>query len=210
MATVRFSSALQDQIRANARAKMEPAIKRAKESRPDAATWGPRIYDTMFSDVLPILNQVPKGWLNYRENIHVVGVGMTQCSLEFGLGGPRPWPMVMWATDKFAKKVQYRDEVTLTDHPDWQELKAEVDAYVHRVRTAEERRNEFVDAVNKVINAYTTLAPALKAWPPLWDLIPEDVKDRHRQVAERTKREVELDVDLNKLTALSTAAKLGV
>jgi hypothetical protein len=189
---------------------MEPAIKRAKESRPDSATWGPRIYNTMFSDVLGIINQVPKGWLNHREGITVVGVGTTQCSLEFGFGGSRPWPLTVLSSDKFAKKQVYRDDIVLTDHPDWQELKVEIEAYVARVKAAEERQAEFIEAVKKVINAYSTLAPALKAWPPLWDLIPEDVKDRHREVKERTKNAVELDVDLTKLTALSTAAKLGI
>jgi hypothetical protein len=64
--------------------------------------------------------------------------------------------------------------------------------------------------VKKVTEAYSTLAPALKAWPPLWDLIPEDVKNTHRKIVERTKNDVVLDVDIGKLTALSTAAKFGI
>jgi len=212
MATVRFSKELQDSIRAGARSKMGPAIKRALESRPDAATWGPRIYDIMFSDVLPILNQVPADWLNTQDAFEVVNVSGIKCPLQFSLGGSRPWPMSVPNTDKFSKSAHsYRiNEVVLKEHPDWQELKAEVEAYLLRVRAASARQAEFVEMVNKVINAYSTLAPALKAWPPLWDLIPEDVKDRHRKVVERTKGDVDLDVDFNKLTALSTAAKLGV
>jgi hypothetical protein len=54
------------------------------------------------------------------------------------------------------------------------------------------------------------LAPALKAWPALWELIPDDVKEKHREVKERSKGGIDLDVDLNKLTAVSTAAKFGV
>lgn len=212
MATVRFSKELTSMIRSAARTKMQPAIKRALESRPDAATWGPRIYDIMFSDVLPILNQVPADWLNTQDAFEVVNVSGIKCPLQFSLGGSRPWPMSVPNTDKFSKSAHsYRiNEVVLKEHPDWQELKAEVEAYLLRVRAAEARQAEFVEMVNKVINAYSTLAPALKAWPPLWDLIPEDVKDRHRKVVERTKEEVDLDVDFNKLTALSTAAKLGV
>jgi hypothetical protein len=41
-------------------------------------------------------------------------------------------------------------------------------------------------------------------------LIPENYKNKHRQVVEREKKEVKLDVDINKLTALSTAAKFGI
>jgi hypothetical protein len=64
--------------------------------------------------------------------------------------------------------------------------------------------------VYKICNTYSTLAPALKAWPPLWELIPENVKDTHRKIVERTKNDVVLDVDIGKLTALSTAAKFGL
>jgi hypothetical protein len=64
--------------------------------------------------------------------------------------------------------------------------------------------------VKKVCGAYTTLAPALKAWPPLWELIPENYKNKHREIKERVKNEVVLDVDIGKLTALSTAAKFGI
>jgi hypothetical protein len=41
-------------------------------------------------------------------------------------------------------------------------------------------------------------------------LIPEDVKDKHREIKVREKTEVVLDVDINKLTAMSTAAKFGI
>jgi hypothetical protein len=41
-------------------------------------------------------------------------------------------------------------------------------------------------------------------------LVPEDVKDKHREIKEREKKEVVLDVDVGRLTALSTAAKFGL
>jgi hypothetical protein len=64
--------------------------------------------------------------------------------------------------------------------------------------------------VTKVIEAHATLAPALKVWPPLWELIPDEYKDRHREIKVQGKKEVTIDVDLGKLTAMSTAAKFGV
>jgi hypothetical protein len=38
-------------------------------------------------------------------------------------------------------------------------------------------------------------------WPPLWDLIPEEYKNRHREVKEREKKEVAVDVDIGSMTA---------
>jgi hypothetical protein len=106
--------------------------------------------------------------------------------------------------------MSYGDSITLKDHLVWGEFHADVTAYQQRVAEAVKRREEFVDAVKSICNTYSTLAPALKAWPPLWDLVPEDVKDKHREIKERTKTEVVLDVDIGKLTAMSTAAKFGI
>jgi hypothetical protein len=100
--------------------------------------------------------------------------------------------------------------VNLKEHEMWHEFMQEVSAYVDRVKAACDRRNEFVDMVKQVVGTYTTLAPALKAWPALWDLIPEADKERHREVKERIKKDTTLDIDLNRLTAMATAAKLGV
>ena len=71
------------------------------------------------------------------------------------------------------------------------------------------KREEFTDGVGKVIGAYSTLAPALKAWPPLWDLLPDATKERHKEIVERVKKEVVVeDVDLSSMTTIATLAKL--
>jgi len=71
-----------------------------------------------------------------------------------------------------------------------------------------QKKTNFVNAVKEVITAHATLSPALKMWPPLWDLIPEEYKERHRQVVEREKKEVVVNVDLGTLTATVVAHKL--
>jgi len=70
-----------------------------------------------------------------------------------------------------------------------------------------------IEGVILKLNAYSTLAPALKAWPALWDLVPEDKKDKHREVVVRTKASdtaanLAEEVDLSKLTGHVTADKL--
>jgi hypothetical protein len=90
----------------------------------------------------------------------------------------------------------------------FEDIKAEAIAYMERVRVVRERKTMFVEQVKKIINAHATLAPALKLWQPLWDLIPEDYKERHRKVVERTKSDTQVDVDLGSLTATVVAHKL--
>lgn len=209
MATVRFSRELIERIEKNARAKMDPAVTRAKESRPDNK-WGQHIYDTLFLDVQSILTQLPAHWLRTTDNFAVAAIGGLDCSLDFKLSAPRPWPREFAASELARRSGYYDTNVELLDHPAWTDFRAEVVAYIERVKAATNRRTEFVSMVRTVCNAYSTLAPALKAWPALWELIPEDVKEKHRQVVEREKKEVKLEVDLNKLTAMSAAAKFGV
>lgn len=209
MATVRFSKELIERIVKQATAKMEPAVVKARETKPDAS-WGQRIYDILFLEAKPIISQVPAGWLKHTEQIGISEVGGRHCGMTFEFATPQPWPYEFVESELAKKRGSYGDSIVLKDHLVWGEFHAEVTAYHQRVQEAAKRRNEFVDAVKKICNTYSTLAPALKAWPPLWELVPEDVKDKHCEIKEREKKEVVLEVDLGKLTALSTAAKFGL
>jgi hypothetical protein len=212
MATVRFSEELKSEIRKNADRKMQPAVDRAYATRPDNS-WGSRIYNTMFSEYMPSLQTLPNEWFQMVEGFNVTKVGDTKADLEFKLGFEVKWPQSIPTTEYCEKCNEYyygSKRVKLTDNEVWTEFKQEVVAYNERVAQAKARQKEFIDMVLQIINAYTTLAPALKAWPALWELIPEEYKERHRKVVVKEKKEIELDVDLNKLTAMSAAAKFGV
>lgn len=209
MATVRFSKELIDRIEKQATAKMQPAIEKAQALKPDLS-WGQHIYDTLFLEVKPIISQVPAGWLRQIKSIQIDRIGERSCNMTFELATSQPWPHEFPRSELAHKTMSYGDGLTLKDHLVWGEFHADVTAYQQRVEEAAKRRDEFVEAVKKICDTYSTLAPALKAWPPLWDLIPEDVKDKHREIKERTKNEVVLDVDIGKLTAMSTAAKFGL
>jgi hypothetical protein len=59
------------------------------------------------------------------------------------------------------------------------------------------------------METYSTLAPAIKAWPALWDLVPDEAKERHKKVVERVKKDAsDVGVDLNSMTAAVTFSKL--
>jgi hypothetical protein len=209
MATVRFSKELIDSIEKAARAKMEPAVQRVREQKPDAS-WGQRIYDILFGDAQMALAQLPAGWVKTVDTISIEKVAGRHCDMAFSFVSPKPWPHQFIETELAKKEYSYRDAIVLKDHLVWGEFHAEVTAYHQRVQEVAKRRDEFVDMVKKVCGAYSTLAPALKAWPPLWELVPEATKDKHREIKVREKTEVVLDVDIGKLTALSTAAKFGL
>ena len=209
MATVRFSKELIERIVKQATAKMNPAVAKAREAKLDNS-WGQRIYDILFLEAKPFIAQAPAGWLRMVEQIKINSVGGVPCNMTFSFTTPQPWPYQFVETELAKKEPWNNDSIDLKDHLVWGEFYAEVVAYRQRVQEAEKRRDEFVEAVKKICNTYNTLAPALKAWPPLWELVPEDVKDKHYETKKREKKEVVLEVDLDKLTALSTAAKFGL
>jgi len=209
MATVHFNKELRSSIERIARAKMGPAVERVVMAKPDNS-WGQRIYDILFPEISKFAQSVPNGWLKTVESIEISRVGEAYCNMTFTLPCPMPWPYKFSDIGAAGLESRYGGAVALNDSPVWDEFRSEVAAYNERVDAARARHNEFLFAVRKICEAYSTLGPALKAWPPLWDLIPEDVKDKHRQVAVRGKKEVVLDIDVGKLTAMSAAAKFGL
>jgi hypothetical protein len=209
MATVRFSQALIDDILVQAKSKLQPAVTRAFESRPDHS-WGDKIYNTLFADELHLVKQLPSYWCKEVDHVHVDYVGGMGIEMKFNLSAPRPWPVAVIDTDLAHSNSYFAGRIALKNHLVWGELYAEAKAFLERVGAAQKRQDEFAESVKQVITTYTTLAPALKAWPPLWDLLDEHTKARHKEIKSSPKTVVTPDVDFDKLTAQITAAKLSV
>lgn len=207
MATVRFSKELQEEIIKNAKAVFDKQAQAAREAKPDEA-WGEKIYNILFGEHVPALNAVPQYFLSMTEKIKIEQVGGRSCNLEFKLNSPRPFPKE-FPNMELAKKAGYYDNaIALKDNLVWSEFFAEVAKWQEGMKVVDEKRRVFVEQVEKIINAHATLAPALKMWQPLWDLIPEEYKERHRKIVEREKKEVNVDVDLQSLTATVVAHKI--
>jgi len=185
MATVRFSQALTDDILATASKKLQPAVQRVYDSRPDHS-WGDKIYDKIFADDLHLVRQLPTYWCKAVDSILVDTVGGLNINMKFNLTTPQLWPASMVDNAVATTNVYSIGRVVLKDHLVWGELHAAASEYNKRV------------------------APALKAWPPLWDLLDQDTKSRHKEVKSSPKVTATPDVDFDKLTAQITAAKLIV
>ena len=140
MATVRFSKELIDRIEKQAKAKMEPAVVKARETKPDNS-WGQRIYDILFHEVKPIISQVPAGWLKHTKQIEISEVGGRHCGMTFEFATPQPWPYEFVETELAKKRSSYGDGITLKDHLVWGEFHAEVTAYHQRVQEAAKQRS---------------------------------------------------------------------
>lgn len=215
MATVRMSDELKNNITNNAKNMFADRIKAARESYSE--TWGQRIYDALLGIHVPAMNALPVGFFFMTNKISLTTWGDKPVHLEFQMNGSYPVPFT--APKDSGYDVQgnaYRhscemrvsasrimSDVALGD------INVEIMQWLDRIRVAEEQRDQFVSGVTNVLKVHTTLAPALRAWPPLWDLLPESTKNKHREVKERTnKGEVQIEADLGALTAMSTLIKL--
>ena len=211
MATVRITNELISDTLVMANRQFKPLIDKAEASRPDSAKWGPVIYDAIYGKYKDTMAALPKSYINYEEKIYINVVNGEGCALYFEFGGSRPAPA---ASDVRGIDTNYRgfDLGTTTDTQDqWVELAEELRQWRARIKDARQRRTDFVDGVEAVLKNHSTLAPALKEWAPLWDLLPERYRDKHKEVKERVvAQKTALDSDiLGKLTGAITAAKLG-
>ena len=207
MATVRFSQELKDAILSSAKATFSNQINAAQVFSPESVT-GDEIYFAAFGAYATIMEQLPQIYFEAQSEVRIRRVGGISIDKSFPFTEHRRWPYNVGKLNRILRPTElYGGGFNTTDDPFWQNLHAEAKAWNDKRIAIIKRRDEFVDSVKRVIEAHITLAPALKMWPPLWDLIPENYRNRHRQVVERTKQEVEVNVDLNRLTALATQAK---
>ena len=227
MATVRFSGQLQDDIIRNAGNMFDDNIKQAKNNYPD--DWGKKLYDSLFSaDIQAKMNALPQGYLGTVESLPLNGFKNAPedvwqsahakvdtwkyVDLDLKLPSRLPFPNKdTWqkAVDSGYYMNYSRNEIDY-NNPNFEWLHEPFKKYTQGIFNAEAKKAEFVAGVKSIITTYTTLAPALKAWQPLWDLLPEEAKERHKKITERpqAKTAQDIGVDLNSMTAQVTFNKL--
>ena len=206
MATVRFSDELKTEIISNAKALFSKRLQ-AYHNNPPAV--GDEVADRIFKDFMPIVAQLPKQFLSWIDDITIDSINGRTYGKQFKLSKHVPKPNSSLTTANAEIYDRYRLDVKLIGD-EWNDIQKQLDAWISNMAAVEQERDAFVEGVKKIIGMHTTLGPALKAWPPLWDLVPEGTKNRHRKVVERVKPEVaEVEVDLTALTGTITAAKFA-
>lgn len=70
----------------------------------------------------------------------------------------------------------------------------------------------FVTGVETILDSHSTLNAAVKAWPALWELVPEPAKDAMRSKANAAARAANskpaVKVDTDRMTAIMAASKI--
>jgi hypothetical protein len=197
-------------------------IDRAKADVP--SHWADKMYQSFFpADVIAKFDALPDyamstktgfdfdGFYNAPDDVYQTAAYRQKAyrcpdvTLEFSK--PMRWPSG-FDNAGTGFKMAWRGGSADYNDSRWAWLIPEFKEYTRKIFEQESKQASFIEGIDKLMVTYSTLAPALKAFPALWDLVDEETKERHKKVVERKSKSVELDVDLNSLTAAVTFSKL--
>ena len=209
MATVKFSGELRKPITDKAKEVFQKQIDVAKADYPKE--WADIIYERGMAEYSEHMNKLPVDFFQRFDTIILTSAGDTLLppSVKLHYTTPVALPYLWEAGGRIKGGSRWSiNEVSLPNDPIWTDIIQQVEEYKARIDTLEFKRDTFVSNVKQVIEAYETLAPALKVWTPLWDLLPEHTKERHKEIKTREKKEVNIDVDLSSMTSAVVMHKL--
>lgn len=215
MAVVRITQALRDQVVMQAKRIFDNKINAIQNmGLPDGWT-ADKIYDTAMAPWQQQIDALPECMFHRTTYIGVTDIGGVRPNLtRFELSAPRVVPQ-RFPKGHCVENMRHLD-------PAWWVLPNKEDSpfaeliAVYKERDAAiqqlvSKRDEFVQGVQKVLTANTTLAPALRMWPPLWDLLPDNAKEAHKRVVDKKPSEKQAEeLDVSSLTATLVATKMGL
>jgi len=156
--------------------------------------------------------------------MHFKSIFGTHANFSVTLPNNKPYPNML-PPDYYIERERFSAVPTYTVHDPlaykyytpssqindiWVKLQQHAEARNAARQAAIEERTTFVAGVQTVLDAHATLAPALKMWPALWDLLPDDARTKHKDPSKRAKPEkVELGVDVRSMTGVVVAHKLA-
>lgn len=210
MAVVRISQSLKDDIKRTARDMFDKRIREVRLAFEGNAEVNERIYSGLFTEQE---RQHIDGLKHLtEENISRFTVGEIngqQAGYTVDLGTNRPWISLSYEYKESGTGAKLSRYNVKLSGEQWDDLAEQCKARNDKVAKLTAERDEFVASIDKLLDRHTTLAPALREWKPLWELLPEEAKERHKKKVERkrspeqAKAELdELGVDLNKMTSV--------
>ena len=217
MATVRITDTLVGSVNKTIMDMYEKRLTAASETRqarvtPDADL----VYDKLFAPYLAHINALPEDFFVLADGFVITTVGGVKIDnpTVHTFRSPKKFPTRAAKLGDFDVASWGYPHSPRTAHlaihniVGWEDLFVAYQQLNTELQRIKDERETFRTGVHKVLRAHGTLAPALRAWPPLWDLLDENTKNKHREVTgPRTKAGASIDADLDKLTGLAAANK---
>jgi hypothetical protein len=211
MATVRFTNELIADIKRKARAPFDTKKGEMEKSK-NFDHWAHTIWKAIVREHETALLSLPAYWLSSSNRFSVrVATPGTSKYMYIHAHAQQSYPM--------PRDVKSNEDIECITPSGYIQLRPtseifkplieEVIEWMGQMEAVEKQRDTMIDGVEQLTKTYTTLGPALKAWPALWELLPDYAKTKHKDVVKREKVEPkELKADLTAMTSTMTVIRM--
>jgi len=176
---------------------------------------GDEIYDLTFGRWYNGMMSMPTEFFHWSSELTLSGVGNQSCNLILLLSAKKPFPSNFPDQPTFRRMPMcgQPSRIRLSSDDQWQSLEDALRTKAMALVEIESQRQTFTDTLRTLLSKHTTLASALKEWPPLWDYLSDEIKQRHSAPTVRNKKVVtdagpKPEVNTATLTALATLNKI--
>lgn len=173
-------------------------IEDIEKQKPDV---GDRIYELLYGPYLSRMEQLPATFFRKLDRIDTRFVGEEILGYSFKLSSVKLGSYSHPPGDN-VEASDYSDRVNIKRTPYTEEIVDAIVSWHKQKQELYEVRNQATDAVRRVMRANKSLAPAIKAFPPLVDLLPAVTRMKIDVPQHRLSSvQMELDPHLKRLAA---------
>lgn len=204
---VRISDKLKKEIVNNVHTLYGPMLDEVNKQRPDV---GDRLYEIMYGPYIEDMNKLPAYFMRTAKALETRIVDGLQTSITFSLSERRrignTHPM-----EGPVRDAGYADKIVIDRTPETEEVLNIIVAWQKQKLEVVARRDAGAKAITRVLNNFKSLAPAIKMFPPIVDLLPAYVRIKVSVPQHRlTSAAMELDPALKQLATDIAVSKLTI
>lgn len=170
-----------------------------EKQKPDV---GDRIYELLYGPYLSRMQDLPETFFRKFDRIDVKLVAEEPLGYSFKLSSVRLGSYTHPPGDNVEGSERHSDKVNIKRTPYTEEIVDAITSWHKQKQDIYEVRNQTTSAVKRVMRSSKSLAPAIKSFPPLVDLLPAATRQKIDVPQHRlTSALMELDPHLKRLAS---------
>lgn len=204
--TVRISDKLKSEIASAVHGRFKAQIDAAQKAKPDV---GDEIYNLIYGPYIEDMDRLPDGFLHTVTSICVSRVGGRPVTTDFALSSKRRIALRNPISEGFAAPTGYSDRMVIYRTERTAHIVDQVFAWQDDIKAVMDARDAAQSAVRGILARFASLPPAIKAFPPLVDLLPSEVRKKIDVPQHRLSSiEMEINPHLKNLATIIAVQKI--
>lgn len=196
---VRISDKLIGEVTGNISDLYKYYVEDVEKQKPDV---GDRIYDLLYGPYLSRMQDLPETFFRKLDRMEVKLVGEEPLGYSFKLSSLKLGAYTHPPGDNVEGSERHSDKVNIKRTPYTEEIVDAILSWHKQKQELYEVRNNATTSVRRVLKTNKSLAPAIKAFPPLVDLLPAATRIKIDVPQHRLSSvQMELDPHLKRLAA---------